>query len=139
MDKKILIVVGIVFALVFTVLLAMMFSSITTQTSKSSERLADTFKGANDTIETIYANGGVYKGSEVIAFIQNKVAITGDSSVTVKVNTSSDGTAVEYTEYTAAYARNRSDSKHIDPSASFKLATTARANGTTQTYTFTVQ
>ena len=145
MDKKILAVAGIIFALVFIVLLAIMFSSITSKTSDSNDKMVEAF---NDTAKInldAYAKDSYYKGIEVIALIQNVDSITGghkpDVTVTMGSATgSSSKTYNESTRYTAEISRDKSNANYIDPSAKFKLtAIDYRANGTISKYTFVKQ
>lgn len=145
MNKKILTVAGIIFALVFILLLAIMFGNISTKTSDSTNKMVDTFNATDNTNSDAYAEGANYKGSEVIALIQNIDAITGSSNTTVKVKQSSNdnSSTVTYSStnrYDGKASRDKSSNSYINPSSNYNLTKiTTRANGTISEYEFTRQ
>jgi hypothetical protein len=140
MDTKIKIVAGILFAVVFILLLAILFSNIVRNTTESTDKVSESFNSTAHINSDEYVDGATYRGSEVVALIQNATSITGDSTttVTVKMSSSVAGTVYSTTNrYTAKISKDKSNAQYIDPSATFTLAVTKRANGTVSDYTFT--
>lgn len=143
MNNKIIIVAGVIFACVFILLLAIMFSTISNKTSEANNKVADTFNTISQTNADDYAKDALYKGSEVVALIQNVDAITGSNKSSVIVKNTASGTGATYNStnrYTASVSRDKSSDNYINPTATYKLTEVkTRNNGTIESYTFVKQ
>jgi hypothetical protein len=86
MDTKIKIVAGILFAVVFILLLAILFSNIVRNTTESTDKVAESFNSTVHINSDEYVKGAKYRGSDAIALIQNATSITGDKAMAVMVH-----------------------------------------------------
>lgn len=124
MNKKIITIAGIVFALIFVVLLAVMMGTITTKANSANSKLVDTLEMTDNTSLSIY-DGKVVKGESVISAIQNIKNIGGGMKLQITVKTKSGdskdygyvGNNDEITEYDITDPKNLN---YINPSANFQ-------------------
>lgn len=141
MNKKIITIAGIVFALIFVVLLAVMMGTITTKANSANSKLVDTLEMTDNTSLSIY-DGKVVKGESVISAIQNIKNIGGGMKLQIDVKTKS-GVSTPYgyvgnddtiTEYEITDPK---DSNYINPSANFQSELSKGKNDVVIGITFT--
>lgn len=94
MNKKIITIAGIIFALIFVVLLAVMMGTITTKANSANSKLVDTLEMTDNTSLSIYDNK-IVKGESVISAIQNVRNLGGGVKLEIKVKTTG-GTEQKY-------------------------------------------
>lgn len=86
MNKKIITIAGIVFALIFVVLLAVMMGTITTKANSANSKLVDTLEMTDNTSLSIY-DGTTVKGESVTNAIKNVKQIGSGMKLEIKVTT----------------------------------------------------
>lgn len=89
MNKKIITIAGIVFALIFVVLLAVMMGTITNKANSANTKLVDTLE-MSDGMELANYDNTTVKGSSVINAIKNGKSIGGDLKLFMYVETNED-------------------------------------------------
>lgn len=121
MNKKIITIAGIVFALIFVVLLAVMMGTITTKANSANSKLVDTLEMTDNTSLSIY-DGTTVKGESVTNAIKNVKQIGGSYKLKIFVVTG-DGAKNTY-GYTSdtpvtETPNSPSDSGYINSSSNF--------------------
>lgn len=97
MNKKIITIAGIVFALIFVVLLAVMMGTITTKANSANSKLVDTLEMTDNTSLSIYDDTTV-KGESVLNAIKNVKQIGSGTKLEITVVTGNGKT--DYYGYT---------------------------------------
>lgn len=93
MNKKIITIAGIVFALIFVVILAVMMGTITNKANNANNKLTDTLE-MSDGLDLASYDNTMMKGSSVINAIKNGKSLGGQSKLWIYVenkNTDPDG------------------------------------------------
>ena len=86
MNKKIITIAEIVFALIFVVLLAVFMATINSKGNAANTQLVNTLDGTGTTSTQSY-NGTDVKGSTVTTALDNFKSIGGDNKITMVVTT----------------------------------------------------
>lgn len=142
MNKKIITIAGIVFALIFVVLLAVMMGTITTKANSANSKLVDTLEMTDNTSLSIY-DGKIVKGESVISAIQNVKSIGGGMKLQINVKTKGTDKTESYgyvggsetiTEYKIT---NPEDPKYINSSANFQSELAKNSNDVVTGINFT--
>ena len=140
MNKKIITIAEIVFALVFVVLLALFMSTINNKGNASNDKLVTTFESINANSLEDYARAKTVKGSRVENAVINYKALTNENKIAVGVTTLVKNDADQYTHYIygyntrtngtyAEYAASSTDPNYINPDADFKPYIVENDNG----------
>ena len=145
MNKKILTITGIVFALIFVVILSVMMSTITTKGNDANTQLVDTLEMTSNANLDLYEHGASVKGEQVINAIKNVRNLGGDVKMVITVKTkanSTDGAKYGYTEdgngdIVSYNVTDSSDKNYINASAQFKCERNENGNGVVTGLTFT--
>lgn len=136
MNKKIITIAGIIFALIFVVLLAVMMGTITTKANSANSKLVDTLEMTDNTSLSIYDNK-IVKGESVISAIQNVRNLGGGVKLEITVKTT-EGTKQSYgyvegedglVELVEYEITNPNDANYINSSANFQSELDDNANG----------
>lgn len=154
MNKKIITIAGIVFALIFVVLLAVMMGTITTKANSANSKLVDTLEMTDNTSLSIY-DGTTVKGESVTNAIKNVKQIGGGMKLEITVTTGK-GVTDHYGYTSRANKENTSEGKtdfsvtprtdtpsnansdyYINPSANFKAKLDANSNDVVTGINFT--
>ena len=149
MNKKIITIAGIVFALIFVVILAVMMGTITNKANNANTKLVDTLEMTDNTSLDTYADGSIVKGESVISCIKNVKSVGGNLKLSIKVNTLANG-SVEDKKKTYGYVdssntiksynvTDSTDVNYINPSASFRVEQQTNDNDVITGLTFTQQ
>ena len=142
MNKKIITIAGIVFALIFVVLLAVMMGTITTKANSANSKLVDTLEMTDNTSLSIY-DGKTVKGESVLSAIQNVKSLGGGMKLEITVDTKSGSAPVSYgyvdgadtiTEYKVT---DPNSADYINSTANFQSELTKNANDVVTGITFT--
>lgn len=91
MNKKIITIAEIVFALIFVVLLAVFMATINSKGNSANNQLVNTLEATDGTSLTNY-DGTTVKGSTVATALDNYKSIGGDLKLTLLVETNAGGT-----------------------------------------------
>lgn len=134
MNKKIITIAGIVFALIFVVLLAVMMGTITTKANSANSKLVDTLEMTDNTSLSIY-DGTTVKGESVTNAIKNVKQIGSGIKLHITVKTK-DGTTAHYGYDDSTYKETPNtnvpdlgDDGYINPSGNFSSELDPDANG----------
>lgn len=143
MNKKIITIAEIVFALIFVVLLAVFMATINSKGNSANNQLVNTLESTDATSLQNY-NGTTVKGSTVVTALGNYKSIGGDAKLTLTVITlqDTDGTDYGYDalgKELSAYNANPSDDEYINPSANFDCELVYNGNDVVTGITFTQQ
>jgi hypothetical protein len=95
MNKKIITIASIVFALIFIVILAVMMGTITNKANSANTKLVDTLE-MSDGMELSNYDNGVIKGSGVVNAIKNGKSIAGSQKIWMMVVTKKNNTKKVY-------------------------------------------
>lgn len=142
MNKKIITIAGIVFALIFVVLLAVMMGTITTKTNSANSKLVDTLEMTDNTSLSIY-DGTTVKGESVLNAIKNVKSLGGGMKLEIIVDTKSGSKPVSYgyvggantiTEYKVT---NPNSADYINSTANFKAKLDTNSNDVVTGISFT--
>ena len=158
MNKKIITIAEIVFALIFVVLLAVFMATINSKGNSANNQLVDTLEATDSSNVKSYPNGGIVKGSTVEMAIDQINSLAGDvNNFFISVKTSGNGvthpTATTYKDiaddttsddsiYFKGVSYNVSNSKdnnYINSKADFECAHVTNENGIIIGLTFTQQ
>lgn len=143
MNKKIITIAGIVFALIFVVLLAVMMGTITNKANSANTKLVDTLEMTDNTSLETYSDGSIVKGESVVSAIKNIKSIGGNLKLKVTVETKAgDTTSYGYVNSSTITPYNQTDSTaadYINPSASFECTQNINSNGVITGLTFEQQ
>lgn len=140
MNKKIITIAEIVFALIFVVLLAVFMATINSKGNSANNQLVDTLEATDSSNVKSYPNGGIVKGSTVEMAIDQINSLAGEVNtfkITVKTEMNNAGE-----EYNKGDSYNISDSKnknYINPKADFKCKHITNENGIIIELEFTQQ
>lgn len=153
MNKKIITIAEIVFALVFVVLLSVFMATINTKGNQANNQLVDTLEMSNGTSIDKYVKMGAdetVKGTDVANVATNYKTIGGNVKVEVVVITGKDtkttttygfntsGTGKDAGADLGGYSQvSSTDPKYINPAGDFKVSTRNNANGICDQITFT--
>lgn len=88
MNKKIITIAGIVFALIFVIILAVMMATITNKAENANTKLVDTLDSVDTTSLQAY-DGQEVKGEAVVNAIKNVKSLGGQSKLEIIVYTGS--------------------------------------------------
>lgn len=142
MNKKIITIAGIVFALIFVVLLAVMMGTITNKANSANTKLVDTLEMTDNSSLDSYATGTIVKGESVVSAIKNVKSIGGNYKLTITVTTKSNTASYGYVSSSTITPYNQSDSTkpdYINPSASFVVTQNKNSNQVITGLTFVQQ
>lgn len=126
MNKKIITIAEIVFALVFVVLLAVFMATINSKGNEANNQLSTTLESVTGTSLSTYENLDKVKGNRVIDVVKNYKTTGGEQKITIQVDTKSskgqkygyqEGKSDTYPEYIAT----STDDKYINPNADFRV------------------
>lgn len=132
MNKKIITIAEIVFALVFVVLLSVFMATINSKGTTANNQLVDTLEMTDGTSLSKYSTGEKVKGTDVANVVNNYKTIGGNLKLEVVVVTkqNENGTAYGYnrgqsTTHTSTYSADSTKDNYINPTANFtpKVAT----------------
>lgn len=143
MNKKIITIAGIVFALIFVVLLAVMMGTITNKANSANTKLVDTLEMTDNTSLETYADESIVKGESVVSAIKNVKSIGGNLKLKITVITKAGVTeSYGYVDEGGIKHYNQSNSAkkdYINPSASFVCNQDTNKNGVVTELIFTQQ
>jgi hypothetical protein len=124
MNKKIIIIATIIFALVFILLLALMMGSIMAKGTEANTQLTDTLQTVSTVRLDTYKAGETVTGAEVINCIANIDSVGGEMKLGVSVSTTANRVTspVNYT--------GLGTSGHLPDSAGYKVYGYASADNT---------
>lgn len=153
MNKKIITIAEIVFALVFVVLLSVFMATINSKGNQANNNLVDTLEMTNGTSIDKYIKMGAdetVKGTDVTSVATNYktlggstkievVVITGKSPSTIatygyKTSGTDSDVGVDLGGYTQV---SSTDPKYINPTGDFTVSTRNNSNGICDQITFT--
>lgn len=134
MNKKIITIAEIVFALIFVVLLAVFMATINSKGNSANNQLVDVLESTDSSNVKSYPNGGTVKGSTVEMALDQISSLAGDINtfkIMVTTNDSDDSDDIEtvYDKQTSYNITNTKDSKYINPKADFKCWHEINNNG----------
>ena len=92
MDKKVLLIAVIVFALIFVVLMAVLMGTVTNKTNAANTKLVDTLD-MTEGMELSNYDGATMKGNAVINAINNGKSLGGKTKLWIYVITKGNGDA----------------------------------------------
>lgn len=150
MNKKIITIAEIVFALIFVVLLAVFMATINSKGNSANNQLVDTLEATDSSNVKSYPNGGIVKGSTVEMAIDQINSLAGEVNtftITVKtqLNPNNDndddggtGNGV-YTKGSTYNVTNSKNKNYINPKADFKCEHVTNENGIITGLVFTQQ
>ena len=125
MNKKIITIAEIVFALVFVVLLAVFMATINSKGNQANNQLVDTLDSTGGTSITKYETMESVKGTVVVNAVQNYTTLSSDAKLTVGVKTVLG--SVELYGYDAKgetydmYNESSTSENYINPKADFEV------------------
>lgn len=119
MNKKIITIAGIVFALIFVIILAVMMATITNKAENANVKLVDTLD-ANDAQSIQAYEDGEVKGETVIGAIKNIKSIGGQYKVQVIVHTKLNSPTVTNGLATIGLGVYDKDNQYTAPAQSAK-------------------
>ena len=134
MNKKIITIAEIVFALIFVVLLAVFMATINSKGNSANNQLVDVLESTDSSNVKSYTNGGTMKGSTVEMAIDQINSLAGDVNtfkIMVTTHKNKDKSEV-YQIYTKENGYSVSDTQsdyYINPKADFKCWHEINANG----------
>lgn len=138
MNKKIITIAEIVFALVFVVLLSVFMATINSKGNTANTQLIDTLEMTDGTSVNKYENT-VVKGTDVQNVATNYKTVGGNYKLTVLVETAAGttGKTTSFYGYEAngaggthnAYAASSTDPAYINPSGNFYASLIKNTNG----------
>lgn len=157
MNKKIITIAEIVFALVFVVLLSVFMATINSKGNQANNQLVDTLEMSNGTSIDKYVKMGkdeIVKGTDVVNVATNYKTIGGNTKLEVVVITGKDEkttstygykTSSEKTDPKVAAGTDlggytqvsSTDKKYINPAGDFTVKTRNNLNGICDQITFT--
>lgn len=138
MNKKIITIAEIVFALIFVVILAVIMGTVTNKGNSANTKLVDTLEMTDGSSLSAYADGSTVKGESVRSAISQIKSIGGELKLTVTVKTKMSSTEV-YSESRKYSQTNTTAADYINPSASFKCSQDKNTNNVITGLTFTQQ
>ena len=148
MNKKIITIAEIVFALIFVVLLAVFMATINSKGNSANNQLVDTLEATDSSNVKSYPNGGIVKGSTVEMAIDQINSLAGEVNtftITVKTQLNSDnhedpdtGRGI-YTKGSTYNVTNSKNINYINPKADFKCKHITNENGIIIELEFTQQ
>ena len=150
MNKKIITIAEIVFALIFVVLLAVFMATINSKGNSANNQLVDTLEATDSSNVKSYPNGGIVKGSTVEMAIDQINSLAGEVNtftITVKTQLNPDndddddggtGNGV-YTKGSTYNVTNSKNINYINSKADFKCEHITNENGIIIGLTFTQQ
>ena len=160
MNKKIITIAEIVFALVFVVLLSVFMATINTKGNQANNQLVDTLEMTSGTsIDKYVQMSGtdeVVKGTDVANVASNYKTLGGNAKIQIKVITIANSTGKDYGYLTQEesmsvggktikkggdlggyVAPSSTDENYINPTADFKVKVDVSNNGVYDLITFT--
>lgn len=159
MNKKIITIAEIVFALVFVVLLSVFMATINSKGNTANNQLVDTLEMTSGTSLDKYINMGAeetVKGTDVVSVATNYKTVSGNAKLQVSVKTLAASETQEYGFLTSAdsvtvngkkinkgeefgpySAPISTDVNYINPAGDFKVSIPANDNGVYDHITFT--
>lgn len=135
MNKKIITIAEIVFALIFVVLLAVFMATINSKGNSANNQLVNTLEATDSSNVQAYGNGTVVKGSRVVGAIDQIKSLNGDVKMQIKVVTGSGGTKGTtyfpkvYDENTGYTVTDTRSEYYINTTADFKCYHEVNENG----------
>ena len=133
MNKKIITIAEIVFALIFVVLLAVFMATINSKGNSANNQLVDVLESTDSSNVKSYPNGGNVKGSTVEMALDQISSLAGDiNTFKIMVTTNDpddDDIKTVYDKKTSYNITNTKDSKYINPKADFKCWHEINKNG----------
>ena len=139
MNKKIITIAEIVFALIFVVLLAVFMATINSKGNSANNQLVDTLEATDSSNVKSYPNGGIVKGSTVEMAIDQINSLAGEVNtftitVTTQLNNDNhedpDGTGNGvYTKGSTYNVTNSKNINYINSKADFKCTHVTNENG----------
>lgn len=127
MNKKIITIAEITFALLFIILLALLMGTIMNKGNSAATKLSDTLEMTDSTSLESYSSNQIYKGDAVINLIKNLKTMAGNNRPVIKVKTlavtqdaeygftsKDSGTPVSYN------ITNSRDDNYINPNGNFR-------------------
>lgn len=131
MNKKIITIAEIVFALIFVVLLAVFMATINSKGNSANNQLVNTLDATDSSNVQAYGNGTIVKGSRVKGAIDQVKSLNGDVKMQIKVVTGSgDSKHVEiYDESTGYTQTDTRKDDYINTTADFYCYHNVNANG----------
>ena len=158
MNKKIITIAEIVFALIFVVLLAVFMATINSKGNSANNQLVDVLESTDSSNVKSYPNGGTVKGSTVEMALDQINSLAGDVNdffISVKTpgngvthpdaddyKTIAEDTTADDSIYFKGETYNVSNSKddnYINSKADFKCTHVTNKNGIIIGLTFTQQ
>lgn len=160
MNKKIITIAEIVFALVFVVLLSVFMATINSKGNQANNQLVDTLEMTSGTsidkyVQMSGSDTETVKGTDVANVASNYKTLGGNSKIQIKVITKANSTGHDYGYLTQSdsvtvggktverggdlggyTAPSSTDKDYINPSADFKVKVTGNNNGVYDLITF---
>ena len=137
MNKKIITIAEIVFALVFVVLLSVFMATINSKGNQANNNLVDTLEMTNGTSIDKYIKMGAdetVKGTDVTSVATNYKTLGGSTKIEVVVITGKSPSTTATYGYTQV---SSTDPKYINPTGDFTVSTRNNFNGICDQITFT--
>lgn len=132
MNKKIITIAEIVFALIFVVLLAVFMATINSKGNSANNQLVDVLESTDSSNVKSYPNGGTVKGSTVEMALDQTSSLAGDINdftITVITGNSGDGTSIEYSKDKTYNVTDTQSTAYINSKADFKCWHVINKNG----------
>lgn len=140
MNKKIITIAEIVFALIFVVLLAVFMATINSKGNSANNQLVDVLESTDSSNIKSYPNGGTVKGSTVEMALDQINSLAGDINtfkITVKTDMNTAGKS--YSKGDSYNISNSKDENYINAKADFLCEHVTNANGIVVELIFTQQ
>lgn len=133
MNKKIITIAEIVFALIFVVLLAVFMATINSKGNSANNQLVNTLEATDSSNVQAYGNGTIVKGSRVKGAIDQVKSLNGDVKMQIKVVTGSgeDETTKIYSENKGYTQTDTRAEDYINTTADFYCYHNVNSNGVT--------
>lgn len=129
MNKKIITIAEIVFALIFVVILAVIMGTVTNKGNSANTKLVDTLEMTDGTSLASYADGMTVKGETVKTAISQIKSIGGELKLQVFVDTLANSSYDTYDSEHKYQISDTTSAKYINPSASFTCWQMINNNG----------
>lgn len=132
MNKKIITIAEIVFALIFVVLLAVFMATINSKGNSANNQLVDTLEATDSSNVKSYPNGGIVKGSTVEMALDQINSLAGDINgftITVITGNEGDGNPKPYSKDVTYNVTDTQSEYYINSKADFKCWHVINENG----------
>ena len=140
MNKKIITIAEIVFALIFVVLLAVFMATINSKGNSANNQLVDVLESTDSSNVKSYPNGGTVKGSTVEMALDQINSLAGDvNTFKITVKTEMNESGISYGKGDSYNISNSKDVNYINAKADFLCEHIENSNGIVVELVFTQQ